>query len=376
VRDWTSITVCPLAVQVLDAICRLHWRPVQVVRLSRVPESVFLTISFGMTSVSWKLRLLCCALAIVGAHSSMGTSEIALAATSASLASVMPMPKLTEPTHAEPDPALLLEVGKLGPRDVTGSRFPSGLTIRGGSTRRTLLFTFDDGPSKRTTPRLLDTLERLGIKAVFFLTSESFGNGNPWEREHADIVREIVRRGHMVGSHTETHRQLPLLNNAEIEAELARSGRKIAWATGRYPRLIRPPGGALSKRVEQLLGENGYSSVMWALYPADLEETSPEGVTRMFFHVLDHHEQETGERGGIVLMHDTKSHSVDALSRIVDGLERRNCKLLQRGEELYDVVDDLGYFIPGYPTDETLEERQEALRATAARACAALALVH
>ena len=92
--------------------------------------------------------------------------------------------------------------------------------------------------------RLLDLLDQLGIKAIFFVTSESFGNGNPWEREHADIVREIVRRGHTVGNHTETHRQLPLLRNEEIEAELRRSAGKIAWTIGRFPRLIRPPGGA------------------------------------------------------------------------------------------------------------------------------------
>lgn len=329
-----------------------------------------------MTPVSWQLRLLCCVLAIVGGGSFVGASEVAPLASTAPLGSVAPIARFAEPGHTEPDTALLEKVGMVRPRDATGSRFPSGLTIRGGTTRRMLLFTFDDGPSKRTTPHLLDTLDRLGIRAIFFLTSESFGNGNPWEREHADIVREIVRRGHMVGNHTETHRQLPLLDNAEIQTELARSGRKIARAAGTYPRLIRPPGGALSKRVEQLLGENGYSSVMWALYPADLEESTPEGVVRMFFHVLDRREQETGERGGIVLMHDTKLHSVDALPRIVRALQRRNCSLLERGEELYDIVDDLGYFISDYPVDETPEERQEALRAETARACAALALAH
>ena len=130
--------------------------------------------------------------------------------------------------------------------------------------------------------------------------------GNPWEREHAEIVREIVRRGHTVGNHTETHRQLPLLRNAEIEAELALSERKIERAIGSKPRLIRPPGGALSERVEQLLGENGYTSVMWALYGGDLEVETPEEVVRTFFRVLERREREPGDRGGIVLMHDTK----------------------------------------------------------------------
>ena len=106
---------------------------------------------------------------------------------------------------------------------------------------------------------------------------------------------------------------------------------------------------------------------MWAVYPADLEESTPEGVVRTFFRVLDRREQDTGDRGGIVLMHDTKPQSVEALPRIVDGLERRNCALLERGEELYDIVDDLGYFIPGHELGESLEERQLALREATAR---------
>ncbi len=330
-----------------------------------------------MRWVSWKLRLICGVLAIVAGGSYVGASEISTSPDVLLAASTLParVPVL-EPVHGEPGPELLDEVAMVGQRDVTGSRFPSGLTIKGGTKHRLLLFTFDDGPSRRTTPRLLDTLDELGITALFFVTSESFGNGNPWEREHAAIVRDIVRRGHMVGNHTETHRQLPLLNNSEIEAELRRSGGKIAWAAGSYPRLIRPPGGALSKRVEQLLGENGYTSVMWALYPADLEVRTPEDVVRTFFHVLDRRERDTGDRGGIVLMHDTKPHTLDAMPRLVDALERRNCKLLERGEELYDIVGDVGYFIPGYEPDQTLDERQAELRDATARECAALAVAH
>ena len=305
----------------------------------------------------------------------MHASEIGMGVTTTRLAAVRPAPRLpVEPVHGEPGPELMKRVAIVGERDATGDRFPSGLTIGGGSKHRMLLFTFDDGPSRRTTPRLLDLLDELGITAVFFVTSESFGNGNPWEREHAEIVRDIVRRGHMIGDHTETHRQLPLLNNAAIDAELRRSAGKIAWTLGRRPRLIRPPGGALSKRVEQILGEHGYSSVMWGIYPADLEAQSADEIVRMFFHVLERQERETGDRGGIVLMHDTKPQSIEALPRLVDALKRRNCKLLDRGEELYDIVDDLGYFIPGYAPDQTLDERQAALVEQTRRQCAALAL--
>jgi len=327
-----------------------------------------------MSWIPWKVRLSCCALALVAAGSFAGTSDVTIAPVAIAPLAIRHAPApIVEPVHAEPGPDVA-EVVPIPNQDVTGLRFPSGLTIRGGSKHRAILFTFDDGPSRRNTPRLLDMLDDLGIKAVFFVKSESFGNGNPWEREHAEIVREIVRRGHLVGNHTETHRQLPLLRNAEIEAELALSERKIERTIGSKPRLIRPPGGALSNRVEQLLGENGYTSVMWALYGGDLEVSTPEEVVRTFFRVLERREREVGDRGGIVLMHDTKSHSLDAVPRLVNALQKRNCQLLADGEELYDIVDDLGYFIPGHEPDETLEERQEELRERARRACNTVAL--
>jgi peptidoglycan/xylan/chitin deacetylase (PgdA/CDA1 family) len=325
-----------------------------------------------MSSIPWKVRLSSCALALVAGGSLAGVPEVSRPPTAIEPIAIRPSP-IREPVHTEPGPEVR-EVVPIIHEDVTGLRFPSGLTIHGGSKHRAILFTFDDGPARRTTPRLLDMLDELGIKAVFFVKSESFGNGNPWERQHAEIVREIVRRGHLVGNHTDTHRQLPLLRNAEIEAELAVSERKIVRAIGKMPRLIRPPGGALSERVEQLLGENGYTSVMWALYPGDLEAQTPEEVVRTFFRVLDRRERDTGDRGGIVLMHDTKHHSLDAFPRLVRALQNRNCKLLEEGRELYDIVDDLGYFIPGHEPDQTLEERQEELREHTQHVCNTVAL--
>ncbi|MGB5696915.1 MAG: polysaccharide deacetylase family protein [Polyangiales bacterium] len=325
-----------------------------------------------MSKVPWRLRLSCCALAMVAGSSWASATEVSPMLATIAPAAIRPSPRfMREPLHAEPGPEVAAVV-PIPNRDATGFRFPSGLTIHGGSRHRMILFTFDDGPSRRTTPRLLDMLDDLGIRAIFFVKSESFGNGNPWEREHAEIVREIVRRGHMVGNHTETHRQLPLLRNAEIQAELALSERKIEAAVGSKPRLIRPPGGALSQRVEQLLGERGYTSVLWALSGDDLEVSTPDEVVRIVFRVLRRRERETGDRGGILLLHDTKDQSLDAVPKLVEALQKRNCKLLADGQELYDIVDDLGYFIPGQEP-ETVEERQEELRERTRRACHTLA---
>ena len=331
-----------------------------------------------MPKVPWRVRLSCFVLVLVAVGSLAGASR------PASESVVEPTPVVAHVStvrgHSLPiDEPFALEVvhgDEPGPPpdDVTGTRYPSGLTIDGSTRRRTILFSFDDGPSRRTTPKLLDLLDQLGIRAVFFVKTESFGRGNPWEREHAEIVQEIASRGHMIGNHTETHRQLPLLRNAEIDAELSLSEGKIENAIGLRPRLIRPPGGALSARVRDLLAARGYTSVLWSVYTGDLEVDTADDVVRTFFRVLKRRERETGDRGGIVLLHDTQPHSLDALPRLVDALKQRNCELLGRDEELYDIVDDLGYFIPGHEPAQSLDARQAELKVRTQRDCAALAL--
>lgn len=329
-----------------------------------------------MFSVPWKVRAAFAALVLLAggslgwmtrpAGSVVNAPRVqSTAHTSSAIAPKVPGDPHLELTHQdEPGPP---------PHDTMASGVPPGLTIDGATKRRTILFTFDDGPSRKTTPRLLDTLDRLGIRAVFFVTTESFGSGNPWEREHEDIVREIADRGHTIGNHTETHRQLPLLRNAEIEAELGVSERKIRRAIGLRPRLIRPPGGALSTRVSDLLAEHGYASVLWTVYTGDLEVDTAEDVVRTFFRVLRRRERETGNRGGIVLLHDTQPHSLEAVPRLVDALRRRNCELLAQDEELYDIVGDIDYFVPGREPSDTLDARQQRLRERTRRDCSALA---
>src|SRR5439155_405613 len=61
--------------------------------------------------------------------------------------------------------------------------------------------TFDDGPSARTTPYVLDLLARHGARATFFVLGRHV-------RQHPHLVRRAVEEGHEVGLHGHAH--LPL----------------------------------------------------------------------------------------------------------------------------------------------------------------------
>lgn len=265
-----------------------------------------------------------------------------------------------------------------------GEAFREGKVITGSTPHRLILFSFDDGPDLRYTPQILDALDRFGIKALFFLTASRIDTEKKRGQARAEIAREILRRGHIIGSHTLDHVQLTLVNDIEAKAQLELAERQFVSLFGTRPWLFRPPGGSRSARVDRLVEAYGYTTVMWNLGTGDTQVDSPRAVLSTWKKVLRRRQREHNDEGGIVLLHDIHEWTLDAFVLIVEELQRRNCQLLDEGEELYDIVDDPSLFFEprdghsphGTPSrakvpDSTMEERQRVLRASTAERCRA-----
>ena len=266
-----------------------------------------------------------------------------------------------------------------------GERYRDGAIITGSTPHRLILFTFDDGPDRRTTPLLLDRLDEAGVRAVFFLVASRIAGNTPTERQEAAVAREIVKRGHLVGNHTLDHAQLPLLDEEAALHQIISAERLFEKVYGARPWLFRPPFGAHSPRIDSLLAERGYTTLLWNLGSGDFQVRSADEVFETWRKVFERRELE-GDRGGVILLHDTYAWSVDAFQRIVSHLRARNCDLLERGEELFDFVDDPSLFFvpradgdastvapPARLTDDELGARQARLRETETLRCRLLA---
>jgi peptidoglycan/xylan/chitin deacetylase (PgdA/CDA1 family) len=260
------------------------------------------------------------------------------------------------------------------------------MIISGATEHRMILFTFDDGPDVRTTPLLLDRLDAAGVKAVFFLTANRLGTDTPILRQQTALAREIVQRGHMVGNHTVDHVQMPLLDDDAAKQELLRSEAIFERVFGARPWIFRPPFGAHSERIDFHLAARDYTTVLWNLGAGDFQVRTAQEVFELWRRIFERRERERGERGGIVLLHDTYTWSVDAFQLIYSYLLDRNCELLARGEELFDVVDDPRFFFvprgdappsalaPGAAQPpEVFEARQARLRDRTRQRCRSLA---
>jgi len=162
--------------------------------------------------------------------------------------------------------------------------------------------TFDDGPTRGVTDRLLSVLERERVPATFFVV------GRAARREPA-LLRCMRADGDEVENHSETHPHLnALLARDALDAEIANAGDAIAAATGARPRYLRPPFGARNAAVLDAARRHGLRVVLWS---AMLDETSPradreELVRTLLGQVRD---------GAIVVLHDGDQGRGDAGER-------------------------------------------------------------
>ncbi|MBR3111570.1 MAG: polysaccharide deacetylase family protein [Prevotella sp.] len=141
-------------------------------------------------------------------------------------------------------------------------------TWRMDSSEKAVYLTFDDGPIPESTPFLLETLARYGVKATFFVVGENV-------RKYPELFRQIVERGHQIGNHTNHHlgsfkhwTVTYLIDTYEcqllIKGEASLSGEK---SEGTMP-LFRPPHGWMRHSIYYWLSKR-YRIVMWDLVTRD-----------------------------------------------------------------------------------------------------------
>jgi peptidoglycan-N-acetylglucosamine deacetylase len=118
--------------------------------------------------------------------------------------------------------------------------------------------TFDDGPIPEVTPWVLDTLQRLGVKATFFCIGQNVAN-NP------SIFERLKREGHAVGNHTWDHP-----SGWRVSARsYYRSILHCQQLTGTD--MFRPPYGRITNRQINALRKR-YQVVMWDVLAGDFED--------------------------------------------------------------------------------------------------------
>ena len=171
---------------------------------------------------------------------------------------------------------------------------------------------FDDGPSLRCTPMMLDVLEENGVKASFFLIGQNI------TEETAPIIRRMVQMGCDVENHTYSHPNLTQIADSLILAEVAKTDSLIEAYAGAKPVFLRPPFTAHNAHVAEVVGGKifiaGLSCQDWR---ADMPVE--DRVTKTLARVED---------GRILLFHDTNERTVEAMKTLIPALKTRGYEIV------------------------------------------------
>lgn len=170
-----------------------------------------------------------------------------------------------------------------------------GRTLVAGNDPEELALTYDDGPNDRSTPDLLEVLERYNVKATFFVIGK-------FVRQRPQLVRELHGAGHVVGNHTMSH---PFLANKPlrfIQDELSGCNALLEDTLGAPVRYFRAPFGARRPAVLRCARELGLEPVQWNVQGNDWEPIGAAGILSRLEHGL--RSARHSGRGSNILLHD------------------------------------------------------------------------
>jgi peptidoglycan-N-acetylglucosamine deacetylase len=213
--------------------------------------------------------------------------------------------------------ARVLLVDATTPARVGRKHFPQTLAL----APREVVLTFDDGPKPATTPRVLDALARECARASFFLLGRN-------ALAHPTLARRELSEGHTVAHHTFSH---PLLDRmplfaaeADIERGFAAVDQAVYGRSQHAPTtpFFRFPGFASSPALLERLERRGITVFGADLWASDWSRIPPSEELALVLGRIE------ANRGGIVLLHDTKARTAAMLPAFLRALKVRGYRIV------------------------------------------------
>ncbi len=167
-----------------------------------------------------------------------------------------------------------------------------------------VFLTFDDGPDRDWTPRVLDLLAQADARATFFMLGEQ-------ALREPELVRRIAAEGHAIGNHTFSHRHPWTLSWDQAVAQVQGGCNAIETVLGQRPQFYRAPHGRDRRCMTDAAVACGETSVGWNLSAVDW---GPLGTASRIAARL-----RRVRAGDIVLMHDGRNrhNRPDELLRVL-----------------------------------------------------------
>ena len=188
--------------------------------------------------------------------------------------------------------------------------FPEAIWRIKRKKQRVVYLTFDDGPIPEVTPWVLDTLDKYGIKATFFMVGDN-------ARRHPWLVEDIKKRGHSYGNHTMHHLQGFKVTTLRYMRDITEANEYIDSS------LFRPPHGLMRWSQAKAIKDH-YNIVMYDIVTRDYSyKLNGEEVLKNVKHYT--------RNGSIIVFHDSlraERNLIYALPLAIEWLKKEGYEFL------------------------------------------------
>lgn len=168
-----------------------------------------------------------------------------------------------------------------------------------------IALTFDDGPSKIHTPRLLDVLKKNNVHATFYVLGKN-------SSYFPDIVKRAFDEWNEIWNHTWSHPQLTRLDKNGISYEMKKTDDIIFEITWKKALTFRPPYGAKNQTVLDVYNR---PAILWDVDTMDWKnKNADKNITAAVAPT---------KNGSIILFHDIHKESVDAIDQVIQKLKEK-----------------------------------------------------
>jgi peptidoglycan-N-acetylmuramic acid deacetylase len=190
-----------------------------------------------------------------------------------------------------------------------------GAFYKGDPNSKTLYLTFDNGYEQGYTPMILDVLKKEKVPATFFVTGHYLLSAG-------DIVKRMVKEGHIVGNHSWHHPDMTAVSDERIREELEKVRVKTEELTGQKKmKYLRPPRGVFSERTMQIAKEEGFTHVFWSLAFVDWNVNQQRGWQYSYDNIM-----RQVHPGCILLLHTVSEDNANAIEKVIKDLKKKGYK--------------------------------------------------
>lgn len=168
--------------------------------------------------------------------------------------------------------------------------------------------------------KILDILDKHKVKATFFLIGD-------WIDDYPEQVKEIYKRGHELGNHSNSHPDMAKVSDERIKKEINITDGKITNLVGKGSRLFRCPSGSYNDNTINIAEKMGYYCIQWDV---DSIDWKAQGADKEYNRVISR-----VRPGSIMLFHTDAKYTPETLPKIIETLESKGYSFKKISDLIY-----------------------------------------